>query len=43
MIGAIVYAVMHGLWLAAIGVVLVAGLLGWLGRKTVKRKPPGSI
>jgi hypothetical protein len=29
---------MHGLWLAAAGVVLAAGLLGWLGRKMVRGK-----
>jgi membrane protein implicated in regulation of membrane protease activity len=35
-IAALVYTVMHGLWLAAVGVVLVAGLLGWLGRRMVR-------
>ena len=37
-IAALVYTVMHGLWLAAAGVVLVAGLLGWLGRKMARGK-----
>jgi hypothetical protein len=32
-IAALVYAVLHGLWFAAIAVLLFAGLLGWLGRK----------
>jgi hypothetical protein len=31
-IAAVVYAVTHGLWLAAIVVVLAAGLIGWLVR-----------
>jgi hypothetical protein len=32
-LAALVYCVMHGLWLAAVGVVLVAVLIGWLSRK----------
>ena len=39
-IAALVYSVMHGLWLLAAGVLLVAGLIGWLGRKMVV--PPKS-
>jgi hypothetical protein len=34
-IAALVYSVMHGLWLLAIAVLVVAGLIGWLGRKMV--------
>jgi hypothetical protein len=37
-IAALVYTVIHGLWLAAIGVVLVAALLGWLGTKMARGK-----
>jgi hypothetical protein len=37
-IAALVYTVMHGMWLAAAGVVLVAALLGWLGRNMVQGK-----
>jgi hypothetical protein len=37
-IAALAYTVIHGLWLAAIGVVLVAALLGWLGRRMVRGK-----
>lgn len=37
-IAALVYTVMHGLWLAAAGVALLAGLLGWLGRKMAQGK-----
>jgi hypothetical protein len=35
-IAGLVYTVMHGMWLAAVGVALVAGLLGWLGGKMVR-------
>jgi len=35
-IAALVYTVMHGLWVATAGVVLVAALLGWLGRGMVR-------
>ena len=34
-IAALVYTVMHGLWLLALAVLLVSGLIGWLGRKMV--------
>ena len=34
-IAALVYAVMHGLWIVAIAVLVFAGLIGWLGKKTV--------
>ena len=34
-IAALVYSVMHGLWLPATAVLLVTGLIGWLGRKMI--------
>ena len=34
-IAALIYSVMHGLWLLAIAVLFVTGLIGWLGRKMV--------
>ena len=37
-IAALVYTVMHGMWLAAAAVVPVAALLGWLGRKLAQGK-----
>lgn len=39
-IAALVYSIMHGLWLLAIAVLLVTGLLGWLGRKMVVSQKP---
>jgi hypothetical protein len=38
-IAALVYAVLHGLWVAAIAVLLFAGVLGWLGRKMFVPQP----
>ena len=35
-VAAIVYCVIHALWLMLVGVVLFAALLGWLGRKTIR-------
>jgi hypothetical protein len=40
-VAALAYAVIHGLWTAAIAVLLFAGLLGWLGRKMFVSRPPG--
>ncbi len=37
--GALVFSVMHGLWLMAAGVVAVAALVGWLGAKAMKKSP----
>jgi hypothetical protein len=39
-IAALIYSVMHGLWLLAIAVLLAAGLIGWLGRKMVAAGKP---
>jgi membrane protein implicated in regulation of membrane protease activity len=39
-IAALVYTVIHGLWPAAIAVLLFAGLVGWLGRKMFVSRPP---
>jgi hypothetical protein len=36
-VGALVYCVMHGLWLAAAGVVVFAAAIAWFGRKTLTR------
>jgi hypothetical protein len=35
-VAAIVYCVIHALWLMLVGVVLFAAILGWLGRKTIR-------
>jgi len=32
-VGALVYAAMHGLWLLALAVLVVAALTGWFSRK----------
>ncbi len=41
-VGGLVYTVMHGLWLAAIAIVLFAAVVGWFGRKaTAGRNPTG--
>jgi len=32
-VAALVYCVMHGLWLAALAVLVFSALVGWLGRK----------
>jgi hypothetical protein len=29
----LVYTVMHGLWLATAGIVVLAALIGWFGKK----------
>jgi len=39
-VAGLVYAVIHGLWTAAIVVLVFAGLLGWLGRKMFASRPP---
>jgi membrane protease YdiL (CAAX protease family) len=33
-LAALIYCVMHGLWLLAVAVFLVAVVLGWLAKKT---------
>ena len=33
---ALVFCVMHGLWLIAAGVIALAALVGWLGAKSMK-------
>lgn len=39
--GALVYTVMHGLWLLAIAVLLFTALAGWFGKKAAgsRNKP----
>ena len=37
----LVYTVMHGLWLAAIAILVFSVLTGWLGRKAMKPRNPG--
>ena len=32
-VAALVYTVMHGMWLAAAGVVAAAAVVGWFGKK----------
>ena len=39
-IAALVYTVMHGLWLATTAVLLVGALLGWLTRKMIEARKP---
>jgi hypothetical protein len=36
-IAALVFAIMHGLWLMAIAVMIAAAALGWLGRKMFQK------
>ncbi len=40
-VAVLAYAVIHGLWVTAIAVLLIAALLGWLGRKMFVSGPPG--
>jgi hypothetical protein len=35
---ALVYCVMHGLWLAAAGVIALTVLIGWFGRKMMRAR-----
>ncbi len=35
-VAALVYCVMHGLWLPGLAVVFAAGVLGWLAKKTIR-------
>jgi hypothetical protein len=37
-LAALVYSVMHGLWLLAIAVLLFSALVGWLGKKAAGRR-----
>ena len=37
-VAGLVYSVMHGLWLAAAGIVVLSALIGWLGRKAAKAR-----
>jgi hypothetical protein len=40
-LAALVYCVMHGLWLAAMAVLLFSALVGWFGKKAAgARKTP---
>jgi hypothetical protein len=40
-VAALVYSVMHGLWLAVVAVVLFAAVVGWFGQKAAaSRKGP---
>ncbi len=32
-VAALVYCVMHGLWVAAIGVLIFSAVVGWFGKK----------
>jgi len=40
-VAALVYALMHGLWLLAAAVLFFAAIIGWLGKKTVGKKTIG--
>jgi hypothetical protein len=37
LIGALAYCVMHGLWIAAAGVVVLGCVVGWLGAKSMQK------
>ena len=39
--GALAFCIMHGLFVAAAGVVAVGCLVGWLGYKAMRDKPQG--
>ncbi len=43
LVAAVAYCVVHGLWIVAAGVVVLAGVLGWLGVKAMRKteKPGG--
>jgi hypothetical protein len=38
--GALVYTIMHGLWLAAAGVIVFTAAVGWFGRKAMQARRP---
>jgi hypothetical protein len=40
LVAALIYCVMHGLWLLAAAVLIVSGVLGWLARKTFQGPGP---
>jgi hypothetical protein len=40
-VAALVYTVMHGMWLAAAGVVVAAGLIGVFGKKAATARNSG--
>jgi membrane protease YdiL (CAAX protease family) len=40
-LAALVYSVMHGLWAIAAGVLIMAIVLGWFGKKAAGRRKPG--
>jgi hypothetical protein len=35
--GALLFCIVHGLWLMAAGVVALAALIGWLGAKAMRK------
>ena len=35
-VAALVYCVIHGLWLAATAVLLLSAVIGWLGKKAAR-------
>lgn len=39
-VGGLAYCVMHALWLPAAGLVVFAGIIGWLGRKAAATRKP---
>ena len=39
-VAGLVYTVMHGMWLATAGIVVLAGLIGWFGRKAAASRNP---
>lgn len=39
-VAGLVYTVMHGLWLATAGIVVLAALIGWFGKKAADARRP---
>jgi membrane protein implicated in regulation of membrane protease activity len=39
-VAGLVYTIMHGMWLAVAGIVIVSALAGWFGRKAAASRNP---
>jgi hypothetical protein len=39
---ALIYSVMHGLWLAVVALILFGAIVGWFGRKAAGSSKPRS-
>jgi len=40
-VGALVYCVMHGLWLTAAGIIALTAAIAWFGRKAMRARGGG--